>query len=161
MLNDYLSHEVFLQKYKTVPKDTLYQNVVSMPFLQAIHAYLFREQLDAGIMRYQKKDLEYQNLERLIQRYSLLISKTKNVDEYLNYVVNLVGLIYMYQPFYYGNSRTCLVLQQLLLHQKGMELRLPDDKIDKSIIAVFYSEDDKASDSTIQIVKQYIRKYHE
>lgn len=64
--------------------------------------------------------------------------------ELIECIENVLALIYLYQPFYDGNRRCCLILQKILYQLLGIQLYIPLDEkiINYSLVELFYYETD-------------------
>ena len=122
--------------------------------LQAIHVYLFIGNCDAGYIRY-KNDSEFiQNMEKEIEQVQVMYTKAFSIDAYILQVCRCIAIIWLYQPFVDGNTRTCLLLQDFFLRQKGLALR---NESQDDLIALLYDEQDSV-EPTAEIIKNKIYK---
>lgn len=84
-----------------------------------------------------------------------MINKSLLLDEYIENVCYCVAVICLYQPFFDGNTRVCLILQKLLLEAKGIKIKsLENESLNNKLIPIFYSEEDSVPETTLIKVKK-------
>ena len=157
---EYMSHNQFIEKYNHISEEfILGGGYTGIELLQAIHIYLFEEECHAGKIRYEEKSSSKKTLADQIKNIWELNNKEISTTEYIKKVSLCIAIIYMYQPFYDGNSRTCLILQNILLKRKGMTLELSpkEEQMDKRLLAIIYHEQDNQITSTVERVKQQVK----
>lgn len=73
-----------------------------------------------------------------------------------------ISSIWLYQPFFDGNTRTVILLLKLFALVKGYEFRYDmsaDNEEDyKKFVSLIYSEKDMVSEESIQKIKEHLYK---
>lgn len=151
-----MSHSEFIKKYEEFQLLHFTPQTFLINLLQLIHGYLFSGDTE---LRYQPESLEYQRIQVELQRLYMLTKENIDLDDYIKWVCQSVTVIHMYQPFFDGNTRTCLILQKLVFAMKGITLHLPEKvEIGRQLIGILYHEDEEIGESTFQFVKKHITK---
>ena len=141
MINcDLLEYKIFVEKYYRVSLSFLLEVPFNIQLLLKIHEYLFGDKY----IKYDASDEEYVKINDLMNKLFENMKKGLPTHKLIECIENMLGLIYLYQPFYDGNRRSCLILQKILYHLLGIQLYIPLDEkiINYSLVELFYYETD-------------------
>ena len=155
-----MKHSEFLEKYRNINCLLILLNNFDISLLENIHYHLFNDCEDGEILRYKPDDLEYKEIDQVMQRYIRLLTSIKNSDEFILNALRLIAIIFLYQPFYDGNSRVCLTLLKLLLESIGLGLYLEDDEknLNRHILSTFYTPTDEVSLTNFKMANSCVLK---
>ena len=94
-----MKHSEFLEKYRNINCLLILLNNFDISLLENIHYHLFNDCEDGEILRYKPDDLEYKEIDQVMQRYIRLLTSIKNSDEFILNALRLIAIIFLYQPF--------------------------------------------------------------
>lgn len=155
-----MKHSEFITKYKRVDGKAILQFPINIKFLCAIHNYLFAYEDFGGILRYPEDDEIYQRLKNVVKELANLLIDSKTYEEYISECLRLVSIIYLYQPFYDGNSRLCLCLFKMLIEYRGYGLHIDENEetINRDTLMLFYTPEEKIPESVLKRIDKRIIK---
>lgn len=124
-----------------------------------IHYYLFSECEMAGLIRPSlENSKEYEKINILLQELNEYINKDVDINKYIEIVCRCTSIIYTFQPFYDGNTRTMLALQKILLNKKRLNFKINNWEIEKksSPISTMFFNESIVSDKQLNKIKKRI-----
>ncbi len=151
-----MEHFEFVQKYNDFNIDF---NLESMPYFELLihlHTYLFGKDKVRCEEKYQRR------INNLIQ--NVMISDFSNMTLYTlsETLSKCISSIWLYQPFFDGNTRTVILLLKLFALVKGYEFRYDmsagNEEDYKKFVSLIYSEKDMVSEESIQKIKEHLYK---
>ena len=155
-----LGYKEFIEKYNKVDFSFFLEVPFNIELLLKIHDYLFGNmdiKYDASDEVYVKINIQ---MKRVFEYMKMQLPKYKIME----CIENMLGLIYLYQPFYDGNRRSCLILQKILYQLLGIQLYIPLNRknSNSSLIELFYYESDTiqlgAIDNKLKRSRLYLLK---
>lgn len=155
-----MTHETFIKKFNAIDYRTLFSLSFDITILEVIHFYLFADYSHGGVVRYDKEDVEYHQIQKVMKQVFELLTNYVSTEEYILECIRLISIIYFYQPFFDGNSRTCLCFLKILLEQRCMILHLDEnkEKINREILSVFYTPEDTLEFDSLHEVNHNLLK---
>lgn len=100
--------KTFIKKLNAIDYRILFSLSFDITILEVIHFYLFAGYSHGGVVRYDKEDVEYHQIQKVMKQVFELLTNYISTEEYILECIRLISIIYLYQPFFDGNSRTCL-----------------------------------------------------
>lgn len=81
-----------------------------------------------------------------------------NIDEYIAAVGKCTSLIHTYQPFYDGNTRTCLLLQKISFQKIKLNFNINNkvEDLKQSTIRMIFSLEEEVSLNYVSTIKQML-----
>ena len=95
------------------------------------------------------EDLEY--FDGLLKNFFELLKTTRDIDTVLLNLLNLVGKLLYYQPFYDGNSRTLKIFLNIVLKELGYNILYKEDDY---IIPMLFDSDVCSIDEVMEFKKK-------
>lgn len=109
-----------------------------------------------GESRLSEDKLAY--FDNLINVFFQDVIEARDFDVILKLLLNLMGYFLVTQPFYDGNTRTVIIFMKIFLERYHYLIDL-DVKDFRSIIPIFYSEDELCDENDVLKLKKKLVQY--
>lgn len=153
-----MTHEEFKDKFNNLDYNYFNNHISYIDLLVDIHNFLFEDEPHAGILRCSDYHKEKINL---IIKDLLEIDFDENIYEVSKKLCQGVSTIWLYQPFYDGNTKTSLTLLKFIILSKDRDFnyKIPDEENDKykKLVPLIYSKNSKVPNKSIRLIKKNIQ----
>ena len=92
----------------------------------------------------------------LLQNFFHKVEMETDFDKIIELVLNLVGILWLYQPFYDGNTRTLLFFLKIFFESLGYDLIINNEV--RLSLPIFYRENEYCHGSDILKIKERLKK---
>lgn len=156
-----MRHEVFASKFNNVTPEYIPSFEPNYSSLSNIHLYLFfGTDLDAGKRRCSEAiQLKIDKILMNLQNINFEQLSSRDIAAIL---CQTVSTIWLYQPFFDGNTKTMVTFLKIFLMSRGFDLSYEVSEQEehdyKKFISLIYSDEDSVSLKSINILENYITK---
>lgn len=96
---------------------------------------------------------------QLLEDFFTKLNENPELDKIIESSLNLTGFLWLRQPFYDGNTRTLRILLKTIFNSIDYNLDLSNEEKEKSVIPLFYNEDETCTPKHITYLKRKLTKY--
>lgn len=148
--------EEFWRIYNNVCLNDFRDCEMDFAYLLEIHYYIFGDSKTKGLRCTDEKIKDKVDL--LLKNTCFYLKNDLSLEMILKIINKCIAIFYMYQLFYDGNRRTCLVLQKLLLEMVNLKVkkRESDESLNSVSIPLFYDETDDIPKKVLNDTKNII-----
>jgi fido (protein-threonine AMPylation protein) len=156
-----MNNEISALKYNNVTLEDIPFQTLNYDLLVKIHLYLFNDIASvAGEMRV-PSDVQ-EKINHILTKLDKLDVSKLSIHEIAENLCRAISIIWLYQPFFDGNSRVLATFLKLFLLSRGIDFKYTIDEHNehdyKKIISVLYSPDDNLYPGAVNFIESYLQK---
>lgn len=131
------------------------EKIAGYDFLELIHLTLFHYEQNEAIKRYKDDSEEYKIINNCVNNL-LELDLCANINQISYIIAKNLSVIYMYQPFSDGNTRTIsLFFNYLLSHKYNVSVEQLDNIHNKGCLySTLYYKDDEPSKTNVLYIQE-------
>ncbi len=111
---------------------------------------------DAWNYNIRASESELSLINQLLEEFFIEISYYQNIENILESLLNLIGQLLFYQPFFDGNHRILMHFFRAFMSSLNYEIVLTSPQ--ENLIPLFYNENNQCSSKQLTLILERIKK---